>query len=179
MHRLIALPLLAMLVLGMPCLSAASRPDVHEERFAQAAAENQNPLALANTLIEEHRQAKHDPNLLTADAVLEVAGMAAVHDRQPVVDFMDAFYGAIGDRQIMVETTVVAGNQVSAILRVQGHQTGTLLGVPPSGRRIDIEVMGFIDARNGQIARIQVMLDTYGLLQQIGAVPAPKAVVMA
>lgn len=179
MHRLIALSLLAALVLIPASLSAASRPSVHERRFIQATEERRDPLALANTLIEEHRRARHDPELLTDDAVLEIAGMKPVHGRQPVVDDLDAFFGAIGGRQITVETTVVAGDQVSVILRVQGHQTGKLLGVPATGRRIDIEMMGFIDARSGQIAHIRVMFDTLGLLRQIGALPDPAAVATA
>lgn len=178
MRPLIALPLLVALVLASPSLSAASRPSDHAPRFAQAAG-NRDPRTLAIDWIAGHRQAHQDPSLLTDDAVLEVTGLQPVHGRQPIVEFTDAFYGAIGDREITVETTIVAGNQVSAILRVQGHQTGTLLGVPASGRRIDVEVMGFIDAQNGQIARLRVMFDTYGLLQQIGALPRPQAVATA
>ncbi len=167
---------LAMLIVGSFTLSAASRPHLHDVRFAQAEKENMGPMQLANAWIDGQRQAREDPSLLADDAVLEIAGMAPIEGRQPVVEFTDGFYGAIGDRTITVETAIADGNEVSALLEVEGRHTGTLFGVPATGRRVDFTVMGFIDAKNGQITRIRVVLDRYGLLQQIGAVPAPSAV---
>lgn len=170
---------IALLLFGSITMSAASRPMLHDPRFAQGTEENMDPMFLANAWIDGHRHAHQDPNLLASDAVLEIAGVAPVEGRQPVVEFTDNFYGAISDRTITVETIIAQGNEVSAMLRVEGHHSGMLLGVPATGRRIDVELMGIIDAENGEITRIRVVLDTYGLMQQIGAIPRRTALGVA
>src|SRR6478736_4452533 len=100
MRRLISLPLLVTLIVGSITVSAASRPRLHEPRFTQATEQVRAPLTLMNAWIDGHRHAHQDPALLAVDAVMEIAGVAPIHGRQPVVDVTDAFYGAIGGREI-------------------------------------------------------------------------------
>jgi steroid delta-isomerase-like uncharacterized protein len=55
------------------------------------------------------------------------------------------------------------------------HQT-ELMGVPATGRRISVEAISVMRVQDGKIAEHWCAWDTLGLLQQIGAVPAPAAV---
>jgi len=55
------------------------------------------------------------------------------------------------------------------------HQTD-LMGVPATGRRVSVEAISVMRVQDGKIAEHWCAWDTLGLLQQIGAVPAPAAV---
>jgi steroid delta-isomerase-like uncharacterized protein len=63
--------------------------------------------------------------------------------------------------------------------RVVTRWTGTgvhqaeLMGIPPTGREISVEAISIMRVQDGRIAEHWCTWDTLGLLQQIGAVPAP------
>jgi len=55
----------------------------------------------------------------------------------------------------------------------RGVNTGSLLGMPPSGRPVEVTGMSIERFAGGQIVESWVNFDLLGLLQQVGAVPAP------
>ena len=97
----------------------------------------------------------------------EVGGPAA--ERQLVEMYRTAF----PDLHFTIEHLVAEGDLVVARLTVRGTHRGELLGVPPTGRPITLAAMDLYRIRDGKIAEQWVMLDALGLLQQLGAIPAP------
>jgi steroid delta-isomerase-like uncharacterized protein len=55
----------------------------------------------------------------------------------------------------------------------QGTHRAELMGVEPSGRPIDVEAISVFRIDDGKIAEEWTVWDALGLLQQVGAVPAP------
>ena len=51
--------------------------------------------------------------------------------------------------------------------------TGTFMGVAGSGEQISTVEMGIMRIANGKIAEMWGLLDTFALMQQIGAMPSP------
>ena len=47
------------------------------------------------------------------------------------------------------------------------------MGVPPTGRRVDVDGMTILRFRDGKIVERWQAMDMLGLLTQLGAVPAP------
>lgn len=93
-------------------------------------------------------------------------------------DGLRAFIGAlregVPDLQCPVEDVVAQGDRVAGRFRMVGTHTGTLLGIPATGRTIDVGVMviaRFDDA--GRWAEDWSAWDQLGMLQQIGAIQAP------
>jgi predicted ester cyclase len=73
-----------------------------------------------------------------------------------------------------VPTTLVAtndGNQTFAIIRTTGTNTGKYLGVPPSGRKVVINIEESALWKNGVMVEHWGVVDNIGLLAQMGLFP--------
>ena len=88
--------------------------------------------------------------------------------------FPRALREGIPDLQCLVEEVVAEGDRVGGRFSLQGTHRGTLLGIPPTGKRIHagvIVIARFDDA--GKWVEDWASWDQLGMLQQIGVVPAP------
>lgn len=54
-----------------------------------------------------------------------------------------------------------------------GVHTGEFLGIPPTGRRVSMSGIAIHRVQDGRIVEHWAQIDALGLLQQLGAVPAP------
>jgi predicted ester cyclase len=80
--------------------------------------------------------------------------------------------------QMAVDEVIASGDRTVARVRVSGTQDGEFLGMPPSGRRVEvklIDIMRFDDA--GLVVEHWGVVDMLSLLQQLGVIPqgAPGA----
>ena len=56
---------------------------------------------------------------------------------------------------------------------------GILMGIPPTGREVEILVMDLVRVEDGRIVEHWNVVDRLGLLQQPGAIPAPETAATA
>lgn len=82
--------------------------------------------------------------------------------------------GGFPDVQWTLEELVVEGEKIAARYTMRGTHEGTFFGVPATGRQIAIQTMNFYAMANGKIVGERGQPDLLGLMQQIGAVPAPS-----
>jgi steroid delta-isomerase-like uncharacterized protein len=75
------------------------------------------------------------------------------------------------DVQWTLEELIVEGDRVAARFTMRGTHLGSFLGVPPSGKTIEVKAVNFYRFADGQIVEEHGQPDLLGLLQQIGAVP--------
>jgi hypothetical protein len=59
-------------------------------------------------------------------------------------------------------------------LTIHGKQTGTMMGIPPSGKTVNVTATGIFRVVDGKATDNWVNFDALGLLQQIGAAPNKK-----
>ena len=88
--------------------------------------------------------------------------------------FITALRAGLPDLRVPVHEMVAEGGRVMGRLSLEGTHTGTLLGVPATGKHVDVGLM--IIARfddSGLWVEDWSAWDQLGLLQQLGAVPAP------
>lgn len=78
----------------------------------------------------------------------------------------------IPDRSDTIVDLVAKGDQIAMIFHIRGTHTGTLFGVPPTDKPIDIYEVAFLRFEEGKIAESWWALDELGLLTQMG-VAAP------
>jgi predicted ester cyclase len=76
--------------------------------------------------------------------------------------------------KVQIEEMVSEGDLVAGRFRITGTHTGSLMGVPPSGKNINMVATGIFRVVDNKLKDNWVNIDALGLLQQIGAVPAPK-----
>lgn len=63
------------------------------------------------------------------------------------------------------------GDIVAARWTVQGTHTGSYLGIPPTGIRVEMREMGFFRFAGGKLVEYETLADEISLLRQIGVLP--------
>jgi steroid delta-isomerase-like uncharacterized protein len=76
------------------------------------------------------------------------------------------------DIQWTLEELIAEGDKIAARFTMRGTHEGAFFGVPPTGRKIEVQAMNFYRFEKGQIVEERGQPDLLGLLQQINAVPA-------
>ena len=104
---------------------------------------------------------RHDPNSP------EVRGPE--EEKQLIAMYRSAF----PDLHFTVEDMVAEGDKVLIRVGIRATHKGELLGVPPTEKRLTFTAMEFYRLSEGKIDEQRVNVDTLGMMQQIGAVPAP------
>jgi len=72
-----------------------------------------------------------------------------------------------------VQEIRVAGDRVVARWIGRGTHRGELMGLSPTGASIVVDAISIFRIEDGMIAEEWTVWDALGLLQQVGAVPAP------
>jgi steroid delta-isomerase-like uncharacterized protein len=81
---------------------------------------------------------------------------------------------AFPDFRMEIVDQVAEGEKVVTRYVITGTQEGELAGIPPSGRRIEVDGMGIDYFRGGKICESWEYYDVMGLMQQLGAIPYPE-----
>jgi steroid delta-isomerase-like uncharacterized protein len=84
-----------------------------------------------------------------------------------------AFLTAFPDMQITLEDVLAEGDKVVTRGVFRGTHRAEFLGVPATGKPVEVKYIDLWRLENGQPVENWVQIDMLGLLQQLGAVPAP------
>ena len=94
-------------------------------------------------------------------------GIAGVRQALPM------FRSAFPDIQITYERQIAEGDWVAGHYTLRGTHQGAFMGLPPTGRRVVVRGMDLIRCANGKIVERWYVDDSLGMMQQLGAIPAP------
>lgn len=86
----------------------------------------------------------------------------------------EMFYTAFPDLEGTIEDMVAEGDKVATRLRWQGTHQAELMGIPPTGNRMDITMLTIHRIAEGKIVEGWANFDALGMMQQIGAIPPPE-----
>src|SRR4029450_2033607 len=87
--------------------------------------------------------------------------------KQHVLEWLNAF----PDLTFSVEQMVADGDRVASQMTMQGTQSGTWMGIAPTGKQISIQMMTIHRIEAGKMVKDWVLVDSLGLFQQLGLVP--------
>ena len=87
--------------------------------------------------------------------------------------FVTMFREAFPDMQMSIEDVMEDGDRVAVRATMTGTHDGELMGVPPSGNRVRLEMIDIVRIEDGRCAEHWGAADNLSLMQQIGAVQAP------
>ena len=96
------------------------------------------------------------------------------YDLKGAVELYTGLAKAFPDLQYHLEKIVLEGDTVAMRYTGTGTHKGEFLGVPPTGKKVTYKVMGFLRIAGDKIDEAWEQTDVYGVLQQLGAIPAPK-----
>ena len=84
---------------------------------------------------------------------------------------------AYPDRKTAIEELLADGDEVVARMMMMGTNQGGLpwLGIPANGNQVDVEWVSIYRLKDGKIVEHRAVMDMLGMMQQLGAIPAPAA----
>ncbi len=93
--------------------------------------------------------------------------------REGLKDVIRQIRSAFPDIRWTVDEMVAEGDKVFSRFTWSGTHEGAFLGVPATGRRITVKGMVIDRLAAGKMADSRILMDTLGMMQQLGALPAP------
>jgi predicted ester cyclase len=96
-----------------------------------------------------------------------------VGDRATLAAFYQSIWAGLPDARATLEDAFASEDRVAVRLTVAGTHDGELMGVTPTHRPVRFEVITILRFDDGRVAERWNVADLLGVLQQIGAVPAP------
>jgi steroid delta-isomerase-like uncharacterized protein len=88
--------------------------------------------------------------------------------------FVTMYRGAFPDLRITIEDQVCEGDKVVTRWTARGTHMGELMGIAPTGKFMTVTGMDIGRIGKGRITEEWSNYDALGMLQQIGAIPAPS-----
>lgn len=110
--------------------------------------------------------------LLSPDVVLHFAGQQ-LRGRDRYLAVVAANGDTFEDLVWTVEDMVADGDTVAVRYTMTGTHRGEFAGVPPTGKAVLAQSMAFYRLAGGQIVEERAQFDMLGIIQQLGAAPAP------
>ena len=98
-----------------------------------------------------------------------------VQDRAGMKQVEQATRAALPDIRFEIEHLVAGEDWVAHHWTATATHTGAFLGVAPTGRHFSAAGVVFTRIRAGRIVEQWRIVDVYGMLHQLGAVPGPEA----
>lgn len=90
-------------------------------------------------------------------------------------DVLRGMRAAFPDMHWTVQEQIAEGDKVLSRFEWTGTHRGTFLGVPATGRPVTVWGMVMDRFEGGRIKDTRIIMDTLGLMTQLGVVPPPKA----
>ena len=84
---------------------------------------------------------------------------------------IDRAAAGLSDARFTIDDLIAEGDSVAARLTTSATQTGAFMGMPPSGKRYEIEEIHWFRLRDGKVVEHWHQFDQLGLMQQLGAMP--------
>jgi steroid delta-isomerase-like uncharacterized protein len=110
--------------------------------------------------------------LISPEAIFHVPGRPEpMRGPGGYLEIIGMMRGGFPDIQWTLEEMITEGDMIAARFTMRGTHNGTFFGVPPTGKKIEVQAMNFYHLSGGQIVEERGQPDFLGLLQQIGAVP--------
>lgn len=97
--------------------------------------------------------------------------MMDVHGPEQFKQLVTAYRIAYPDVHLTVEDIFGGGDKLAVRWTSRGTHLGEMMGMPPSGNKIEIMGISLFRLANGKIAEEWEGFDTLKMMQQIGAIP--------
>ncbi len=105
-------------------------------------------------------------NLLATGEASHSVGVESY--RQEAIGFRSVF----PDIAVTIIHLLADGDKVVSHVQMRGTHKGEFMGIPATGKRVEWSAISILRLANGKIAERWNIADRYGLLRQLGAIPA-------
>jgi steroid delta-isomerase-like uncharacterized protein len=96
--------------------------------------------------------------------------------KEGVTKFFQMYMAAFPDLRMVPEDVIASGDKVVARVRVTGTHNGAFMGMSPTGRRVEVQLIDIIRfGADGRAREHWGVSDQLAMMQQLGAIPAGPA----
>ena len=112
---------------------------------------------------------------LLADDFVEHEEMPGLEpSKEGVKQLFHMYRAAFPDLRMEVEDLLVSGDKAVARVRATGTHQGEFMGMPASGKTVDVQLIDITRFGEDGLAREHWgVFDALGMMQQLGAIPGP------
>jgi steroid delta-isomerase-like uncharacterized protein len=93
--------------------------------------------------------------------------------REGLKEVLGMLFAAFPDQKWTIEELIAEGDKVVNRFTWRGTHRGDFMGIPPTGKQVEVKGVVIDRIAQGKIADTRILMDNLGLMQQLGAVPAP------
>jgi steroid delta-isomerase-like uncharacterized protein len=113
---------------------------------------------------------EHDPAFYAEDGVFHVVALGEpFRGRAAIAEALATFYGgAFTDTHVEVRTLLADGHRVVAEFVYNGTNTGELMGMSATGRRVSVPMLGIYEIEGGLIRYGRLYYDSATMMRQLG-----------
>lgn len=94
--------------------------------------------------------------------------------REGLKQLLGMLFAAFPDWRWTIEEMIAEGNKVANRFTWRGTHQGDFLGIPPTGRQVEVKGVVIDRIIEGKIADTRILMDNLGLMQQLGVIPSPE-----
>jgi len=109
--------------------------------------------------------------LVAEDFVEHIPFPGQCPGREGLRQVLSAFISAFPDIRWTLEEQIAEGEKVVSRFTMTGTHRGEFLGIPPTGKSVNIWGVVIDVVRNGKFSESRIIMDTLGLMQQLGTIP--------
>jgi steroid delta-isomerase-like uncharacterized protein len=93
--------------------------------------------------------------------------------REAVKQLPTMFRSAFPDFKVTIDDVIAEGDKVVVRSTWSGTHKGEFMGIPPTGKSVSFGVFDTIRIAGGKFVEHWGQMDTIGMMQQLGVIPAP------
>ncbi len=112
--------------------------------------------------------------VLHADVVDHNPGPSQSPGIRGIREYFEMLYGAFTDHHLSVEDVVAEEDKVALRVTFRGTHVGEFMGIPATGREVEITAMDIFRIEGGKIAELWSETDVLGLMWQLGVIVEPE-----
>ena len=94
--------------------------------------------------------------------------------REGLKEVIAMMRGGFPDIHWVTEETIAEGEKVVSRFTWTGTHKGTFLGIPATGKSVSVKGVVIDRVVGGKMTDSRILMDTLGMLQQLGVVPPPQ-----
>ena len=93
--------------------------------------------------------------------------------REGLKEVIGQMRAAFPDMHWVLEEMIAEGDKVASRFTWTGTHRGPFLGIPATGRSVTVKGVVIDRLVEGRMADSRILMDTLGMMQQLGVIPAP------
>jgi len=111
-------------------------------------------------------------DVLLADDVVEHESFPGIEpNKEGIKQVFAMFRSAFPNLRMEAHELIAEGGLVCARVTTTGTQDGEFMGMPPSGKQVEVEMIDIVRVADGQVVEHWGVMDSMTMMQQLGAMP--------